>query len=161
MPVSGLRSEGGELPALRSHPGGLRPQPVSWAGDARLPGHGDQLRPCQLRQPDHRQSYFCEAHLTGNNFSYANFESCLLERCELAGNRWQGPTCWAPPWRAPDLSGSEFGQIDWTSFNLQGCDLRQCDLPGLDLRRVNLAGVQINEDQQQGLLEQIGLVVFP
>ena len=60
-----------------------------------------------------------------------------------------------------DLSGSEFGQIDWTSFNLQGCDLRQCDLPGLDLRRVNLDGVQINEEQQQTLLEQIGLVVFP
>ena len=62
--------------------------------------------------------------------------------------------------RAVDAA-TERAIIDWTSFNLQGCDLRQCDLPGLDLRRVNLAGVQINEDQQQGLLEQIGLVVFP
>ncbi|MGX9079960.1 pentapeptide repeat-containing protein [Klebsiella pneumoniae] len=44
---------------------------------------------------------------------------------------------------------------------MQGCDLRQCDLPGLDLRRINLDGVQINEEQQQDLLEQIGLVVFP
>ncbi|CAJ1773622.1 Pentapeptide repeat protein [Aeromonas salmonicida] len=42
------------------------------------------------------KSYFCEAHLTGNNFSYANFDGCLLERCELSGNRWQG---WGPRWR--------------------------------------------------------------
>ena len=107
------------------------------------------------------KSYFCEAHLTGNNFSYANFDGCLLERCELGGNRWQGASLLGASLAGSDLSGSEFGQIDWTSFNLQGCDLRQCDLPGLDLRRVNLDGVQINEEQQQGLLEQIGLVVFP
>ena len=36
------------------------------------------------------KSYFCEAHLTGNNFSYANFDGCLLEKCELGGNRWLG-----------------------------------------------------------------------
>lgn len=47
------------------------------------------------------KSYFCEAHLTGNNFSYANFEGCLLEQCELSGNRWQGPTCSVPRWRVP------------------------------------------------------------
>lgn len=107
------------------------------------------------------RSYFCEAHLTGNNFSYASFEGCLLEKCELSSNRWQGANLLGASLAGSDLSGSEFGQIEWTSFKLQGCDLRQCDLPGLDLRRVDLTGVQINEDQQQTLLEQIGLVVFP
>ena len=107
------------------------------------------------------KSYFCEAHLPGNNFSYANFEGCLLEKCELSGNRWLGANLFGASLAGSDLSGSEFGQLDWSRINLQGCDLRQCDLPGLDLRRVNLHGVQINEDQQQALLEQIGLVVFP
>ncbi|KRV63138.1 fluoroquinolone resistance protein [Aeromonas veronii] len=107
------------------------------------------------------KSYFCEAHLTGNNFSYASFEGCLLEKCELSGNRWQGANLFGASLAGSDLSGSEFGQIDWSSFSLQGCDLRQCDLPGLDLRRIDLQGVMINEDQQQTLLEQVGLIVFP
>ena len=102
----------------------------------RSPPHRQQLQLRQLRKLPAGAVRACRQPLAGANLLGAS----------LAGS---------------DLSGSEFGQTDWTSFNLQGCDLRQCDLPGLDLRRVNLAGVQINEDQQRGLLEQIGLVVFP
>ncbi|MGY4026924.1 Qnr family pentapeptide repeat protein [Aeromonas rivuli] len=107
------------------------------------------------------KSYFCEAYLTGNNFSFANLESCLLERCELSNNRWQNANLRGASLVGSDLSHGEFDQFDWQSVTLTGCDLRGCDLPGLDLRRVDLQGVQISEYQQQGLLETLGIQVFP
>ena len=108
-----------------------------------------------------QKHYFCQAYLTGNNFSYASFEGCLLERCELGGNRWQGANFMGASLIGSDLSGSEFGQFDWHNVQLQECDLRQCDLPGLDIRRIDLRGVQIDSEQQQQLLENIGMIVFP
>ena len=132
---------------------------------------GLEMRDCQAMGIDLSQasfanritpsSYFCEAYLTGNNFSFANLASCLLERCELHGNRWQNANLSGTSLAGSDLRDGEFGQFDWQGVILSGCDLRGCDLPGLDLRRVDLSGVQICESQQQALLETIGLQIFP
>jgi fluoroquinolone resistance protein len=44
---------------------------------------------------------------------------------------------------------------------MQGCNLSHSELIGLDPRKVDLSGVKINAWQQEQLLEQLGVIVFP
>ncbi|MFQ1826984.1 pentapeptide repeat-containing protein [Aeromonas veronii] len=113
---------------------------------------GKQFVDVRFEQQDVEGEQFSECRFIGCNFSWLDQSDSRFIDCSFYDRE------------------SERGSL------LQGCDLREasflrCDLTmadcsrslclGLDLRRVDLQGVQINEDQQQTLLEQIGLVVFP
>jgi len=105
------------------------------------------------------RSYFCRAYMTKNNFSYANFQKVVLEKCELWENRWTGANLLGANFSGSDLSGGEFHQIDWATADFTHCDITNSELGDLNIRRVNLEGVKIDIWQQSQLLERIGLIV--
>jgi fluoroquinolone resistance protein len=105
------------------------------------------------------RSFFCSAFMTKTNFSYANFQNVILEKCDLSGNRWNGANVLGANFSGSDLSGGEFNQIEWQSANFTHCDLTNSDLGELNIRKVNLDGVKIDCWQQTHLLEKLGIIV--
>ncbi len=132
---------------------------------------GIELRECNLQGADFgrasfanhitHKTFFCSAYITACNLAYANFESALLEKCELMDNRWHGATLIGASMKGSDLSGGEFSSSQWGTFALEGCNLCRVELEGLDPRNVKLEGVMINQWQQEQLLSPLGLIVTP
>ena len=150
MPVSGLRSRRGELCAAIS--------PLADFGRSQCLGL--EMRDCQAMGINFAHASFAN-RITAKAISarptspattsaMRTSEGCLLERCELTGNRWQGQPAGRLPGEGSDLSGSEFGQIDWTSFQPAGLrpapvrSVRAGSAPGQPRRGAD------HEDQQQG-----------
>ena len=129
------------------------------------------LRECDLKGADFSQAsfvnqvsnkvYFCSAHITDCNLSYANFEKQCIEKCDLFENRWIGANLRGASFKESDLSRGVFSEDCWEQLRVQGCDLRHSELSGLDPRKVDLTGVKICSWQQEQLLEQLGLIVVP
>ena len=156
MPVSGLRSAGGELPALRSHPGGLRPQPVSGLEMRDCRAMGINFAHASFANRITAKSYFCEGPLTGNNFQLRQLRKLpagAVRACRqpLAGANLLGAS----------LAGSDLQRLEFRANRLD--QLQPAGLRSAPVRStrsgsapVNLAGVQINEDQQQGCWSRSG-----
>ncbi len=106
-----------------------------------------------------QKSYFCSATIIESNLSYANLDGLLLEQCTLTDNRWIGANLNGVSMRGANLSGGEFSQDQWGTFDLQGANLTRIDLNGLDPRTVALKGVIISGWQQSQLLEPLGIIV--
>jgi len=122
-------------------------------------GQGVDFRGASFMNMLTSRSFFCSASLTQNNFSYANFQNVILEKCQLSGNRWNEANILGANFSGSNLSESEFGHIDWSSANFTHCDLTHSDLGELNLRKVNLDGVKIDSWQQTQLLEKLGIIV--
>ncbi|QWA13025.1 Qnr family pentapeptide repeat protein [Sodalis ligni] len=122
-------------------------------------GQGADFRGASFMNRLTSRSFFCSASLTKNNFSYANFQNVVLEKCQLTGNRWSEANILGANFSGSDMSESEFGHIEWSSANFTHCDLTHSDLGDLNLRKVNLDGVKIDSWQQTQLLEKLGIIV--
>ena len=123
---------------------------------------GVRFHGCDFSRTISKTVALTKARFDGCNFGFADLSGLSLRGCELPGCKFSETALFDVDLTDAMMTGCILDRAEWDRATLRGADLRGATISGLNLVLLaDYAGLMIDQSQQEALLTELGLKVWP